>query len=68
VFLVNARELIEDDVGDDDGVCESGDSCVYSPHFGYYQGDPLTGPRCVFVDGLGRFGVTNVMMYAHPGT
>ena len=75
VFLLNARELLDDDpdgtgfpIGDEDGLCESNEACVYSPHVGYYQGqgDPRTGPRCVFTDGTGPFAVTGVTMYAHP--
>jgi hypothetical protein len=60
-FLLNALELMEDGVGDEDGLCESDEACVYSPNFGAYQGEgPLVGP-CVFKDGA----VSGVTLYAH---
>jgi hypothetical protein len=46
------------------GLCESGETCVYSPNFGAYQGegDPLSQAPCVFSDGT----VAGVTMYAYP--
>jgi len=47
VFLGNAREIIFDRVGDDDGLCEAAEACLYSPNLGAYQGEPdLGGPVC----------------------
>jgi hypothetical protein len=63
-FLVNATEITLDDVGDDDGLCESGERCLYSPNFGSYQGEGdylATGP-CMFTDGA----VSGVTLYAYP--
>jgi len=37
-FLANAWEPWGDSSGDDDGICETGEICVYSPNFGAYQG------------------------------
>ena len=48
-FLRNAVEIIgdidaDDRIGDDDGLCESGEDCVYTPNIGSYQGhDGLSG-------------------------
>ncbi|MCB0342882.1 MAG: hypothetical protein KDD59_11610 [Bdellovibrionales bacterium] len=64
LYLINATEIIDDDVGDDDGLCESNESCVYSPNFGAYQGhgDYLSQGTCLFQNGT----VTGVNMYAYP--
>lgn len=62
-FLINALEIRGDAVGDDDGLCESNESCIYSPNFGVYQvsGD-YTSQSCIFQDGT----VSGVKMYAYP--
>lgn len=64
VFLVNAMEILNDDFGDDDGLCESFESCLYAPNFGAYQGegDYLAAGTCLFQNGT----VKNVKMYAYP--
>ncbi len=62
-FLIHATELIEDDIGDDDGLCESNEACVYAPNFGVYQGEgDYTTRTCTFQNGT----VTGVTMYAYP--
>jgi hypothetical protein len=63
-FLVNALEVLDDGIGDDDGLCESSEACIYSPNFGAYQGegDYVAGGTCDFADGI----VSDVTMYAHP--
>lgn len=62
VFLMHAEEILDDQIGDDDGLCESNERCVFSPNLGAYQGDRgLTAGPCRFTDGL----VTGVSMYAH---
>ncbi len=37
-FLRYALELSGDGVGNDNGLCESGETCVYTPNLGTYQG------------------------------
>jgi hypothetical protein len=63
-FLVNALEILGDEIGDDDGLCESSEACIYSPNFGAYQGhgDYLAAGTCTFQNGT----VTGVQMYAYP--
>jgi hypothetical protein len=63
-FLLNATEIFFDYVGDDDGLCESGERCVYAPNMGAYQGHGDHMIECVFSDGGGP--VTGVTMYAYP--
>lgn len=64
VFLVNALEINDDGVGNDNGLCETGDRCIYSPNLGAYQGqgDYLSNGTCSFQNGT----VQNVKMYAYP--
>ncbi len=63
-FLVNALEIVGDGVGNDNGLCESGESCIYSPNLGAYQGEgnPLTAGSCTFQNST----VTSVTMYGYP--
>jgi hypothetical protein len=37
-FLRDAVEVSSDNIGDDDTLCESGETCIFSPNAGYYQG------------------------------
>lgn len=37
-FLKCATEMLDDFVGDDDGLCETDERCVYTPNIGAYQG------------------------------
>ena len=59
----DAEELLHDDVGDDDTLCESNERCVVAPNFGAYQGTgDLEGRTCTFQGGV----VTGVTMYGYP--
>lgn len=62
-FLVNAIEVIGDSLGDEDGLCESNEACIYAPNFGAYQGSgDFTSESCTFSDGA----VSAVTMYHYP--
>ncbi|MCB0391566.1 MAG: hypothetical protein KDD58_09750 [Bdellovibrionales bacterium] len=63
-FLISASEILLDDYGDDDGLCESNEHCIYSPNIGHYQGegDYLTNGVCNFQDGI----VHDVNLYSYP--
>ncbi len=37
-FLRNASELMGDGIGDEDGLCESNEDCLFTPNIGHYQG------------------------------
>jgi hypothetical protein len=52
VFLLNARELLDDNQGDDDGLCEDNEACLFAPNIGVYQGEEtnLSNP-CIFFNG-----------------
>lgn len=62
-FLKNAIEILGDQTGDEDGLCESSEDCIYTPNIGPYQGhgDYYT-KTCAFQNGT----ITNVKMYAYP--
>ena len=64
VFLANAVEIMGSGYGNYNGLCESGEACIYSPNFGVYQGegDYYSGGTCTFQDGA----VSGVKMYAYP--
>ncbi len=69
-FLSNATELMNDAIGDDDGLCESNEACAYSPNLGAFQNfhPPVVGEpsslRCTFTNGV----VSNVSIYGHYAT
>lgn len=42
IFLQNAIEILGDNtISNDDGLCESGENCVYAPNIGAYQGEGI---------------------------
>jgi hypothetical protein len=62
--LKNAIELLGDDDGNDNGLCETGERCLYTPNYGAYQGhDNLE--SCTFnsnggaITGVTMFGFTS---------
>jgi len=67
-FLINAVEITYDAIhnpnGNNNGLCESGEGCIYSPNIGAYQGegDPFSQGTCTFQNGT----ISNVQMYAYP--
>ncbi len=38
VYLRNALEIMEDGIGNENGICESNEDCIYTPNIGAYQG------------------------------
>ena len=53
VFLRNAVEIAGDGIGNDNNMCESGETCLYTSNIGSYQGKgSLTAPSSSFVDGV----------------
>ncbi len=63
VFLQNAVELFGDAIGDDDGLCEDNESCLYTPHIGAYQGSGnYRSQSCAIADAI----LSNITVYAYP--
>lgn len=63
-FLFNAIEIDRDGIGNDNGLCESEESCIYAPNLGAYQGEGAIREQCAFSNGL----VFNVIMRAYSTT
>jgi hypothetical protein len=63
-FLKHALEINLDGIGNDNGLCESSESCIYTPNIGAYQGegDYSVAGTCSFTDGA----VSGVRLYAYP--
>lgn len=40
-FLQNAIEILGDKIGNDNGLCESSEHCIYAPNIGAYQGEGI---------------------------
>ncbi|MDH5217554.1 MAG: hypothetical protein OEX19_07655, partial [Gammaproteobacteria bacterium] len=60
-FLRNAVEIAGDGFGDDDGLCESSETCLYTPNIGVYQGHGAWISAGTFVDGDTLTGITLLM-------
>jgi hypothetical protein len=59
-YLLHAVEIILDNIGDDDGLCESDETCLYVASPGAYVGEGEHDlVSCTFADGV----VSNVTMY-----
>lgn len=66
-FLLNAYETVDDGIGDEDGLCESNEECIYAPNIGVFQGEgPIVG-ACIFTDGT-VVGVTLRAFSSFSGT
>jgi len=50
-FLRRAVEISGDGIGNDNGLCESGETCVYTPNIGSYQGHGNLVSAGTFIDG-----------------
>ena len=62
VYLLNAVERLLDHEGDEDGLCESNEACIYTPNFGAYQGHgAVRNSGCTFESGI----VSNVTILAY---
>ncbi len=57
LFLRDADEILADELGDDDMLCESGEACWHTPHLGAYQGDGAPSSSGVFSDGANLSGI-----------
>ena len=61
-YLTNAIEILGTG-GNNNGLCESNESCLYTPNFGAYQGEgDFWSNTCTFVNGV----ISGVTMYAYP--
>lgn len=67
-YLKNATEFVGDSLGNENGLCESGEVCIYTPHFGGYQGEgAVFANSCVFSNnGDSVSNVTGVSIFFYP--
>ncbi len=63
IFLEHAIEIMDDHIGNENGFCESFESCYFTPNIGFDQNENGAKHSCIFTDGTGSNGVTNVKMY-----
>ncbi|MCC7441858.1 MAG: hypothetical protein IT285_09500 [Bdellovibrionales bacterium] len=62
-YLRAAVEIPFDFKGNDNGLCESDEACLYTPNYGSYQGTgDLYANRCAFTDGF----LANIALYGYP--
>lgn len=64
-FLRNAVEILDDGIGNENGLCESNETCIYTPNIGSYQGHGSLISAGDFTDGT-ITGVT-LMQYETNG-
>ena len=60
-YLLNAIEVMYDAFGNDNGLCENGEKCMYAPHYGAYQGSDIISNSCVFNANAGA--ITTATIY-----
>ena len=51
-FLQHAVEILDDGIGNDNGLCESGETCLFTPNNGSYQGHGALISAGTFTDGV----------------
>jgi hypothetical protein len=57
-FLIAAIEIAEDRVGNDNGICESGESCIYARSIGVDQGSGSANQTCSYSGSANLAGIT----------
>ncbi len=60
-FLRNAVEINQDGIGNDDVMCTSGETCLYTPNIGAYQGHGNLISAGPFTDGV----LTGITLVKH---
>ena len=67
-YLMNAVEIMEDFIGNDDGLCQSGEDCIFSPNIGAYQGHgPLVPSSCPAIGAGGTISDVNLFDFTTNG-
>ena len=60
-FVLNTHELFDDGIGNDNGLCESNEACLFLSNHGSYQGTGAVVNGPAFVDGS----ITGVTLYSY---
>jgi hypothetical protein len=58
--LLHAYEILNDDVGNEDGLCQSNEACVIARNIGAYQGEGALG----FVSTYSDANFSGISLYA----
>ena len=62
-YMAQALEIVRDGIGNDNGLCESNEACIYTPNLGSYQGSgDFYSTQCTFTDGT----LSGITMFAYP--
>ena len=61
-FLKNAVEIPADGIGNDNSLCESGETCLFTPNIGSYQGSGALVSAGAFTDGTLAGGLTGITL------
>lgn len=64
-FLINALEILNDGVGNEDGLCQANERCLYTPNFGAFQGatnNTQSYRKCSYNP---NGGLTGILMFRH---
>lgn len=61
-YLKHAVEILGDKIGNDNGLCESDESCLYTPNIGGYQGHGNLISAGTFEDGVTADGLTGITL------
>jgi hypothetical protein len=61
-YLRGASEIMGDGIGNDNALCESDESCLYTPNIGSYQGRCSLTSAGAFVDGTTVGSITSVTL------
>ncbi len=65
-YLRNATEVVSDTIGNNNGLCESNETCLFTANIGSYQGHGTLISAGVFTDGDTLTGIT-LMKYSTNG-
>jgi len=63
-FLKHAVEILGDAIGNDNGLCESDEACIFTPNIGAYQGEGNLISAGPFIDSISN-GLTGVILYQY---
>ncbi len=66
-YLRDAIEIEGDGIGNDNSLCESNESCLYTPNIGAYQGHGVLQSAGIFTDGDGTITNVTLMEYSING-
>ena len=62
IHLRNAVEIVDDTIGNDNGLCETNEVCLYTPNIGSYQGHGELQSTGTFTDGI----ISGVILLEYP--